>query len=396
MLAGIWPPLPIIIRDRGFHSGQYHFKIVHPHRVCRIELPHLASWELQQLDSAMQKRLPALIHLELGFVDDGPAPVLPDGFLGGSTPGLQSLVLHSIPFPALPKLLMSTSSLVHLNLSNIPHSGYFSPEAIVTGLAVLANLKYLIINFESPLSRPDRLRRVSPQPTRTALQALTHFAFMGVSEYLEDLLGRIDAPLLASFRITFIHQIVSDIPQFAQFMRRTTMFQALNEARVYFDNYGVQVEYLPPTQTRHLNSGLRISCRELDWQLSSVAQVFTSLFPSIYMVEHLYIHWRQYFPPPWEGKAENVQWLEIFHPFAAVKNLYLSKVPAPYIVSALQELAGGRMTEVLPTLQNIFWEELQPSSPIQEGIAKFVTARQLSGNPITVSLWERDSEPHWE
>jgi hypothetical protein len=113
-------------------------------------------------------------------------------------------------------------------------------------------------------------------------------------------------------------------------------------------------------------------------------------------VEHLYIYWRQYFPPQWQDKTENVQWLELFHPFAAVKNLYLSKVPAPHIVPALQELVGGRMIEVLPTLQNIFLEGLQPSGPIQEGIAKFVTARQLFDHPITVSHWERDSEPHWE
>jgi hypothetical protein len=46
-------------------------------------------------------------------------------------------------------------------------------------------------------------------------------------------------------------------------------------------------------------------------------------------------------------------------------------------------------------LQNIFLEGLQPSGPVQEGIVKFVAARQLSGHPITVSLWERDPEGGW-
>jgi hypothetical protein len=52
-------------------------------------------------------------------------------------------------------------------------------------------------------------------------------------------------------------------------------------------------------------------------------------------------------------------------------------------------LVEERMTEVLPILQNIFLEELQPSGPVQEGIGQFVAARRLSGHPITVSSWVR-------
>ena len=141
---------------------------------------------------------------------------------------------------------------------------------------------------------PTRERRHPPPPTRTVLPALTHFEFQGVSEYLEDLVARIDAPLLDSICITFLHQLIFDISQLAQFMRRTTRFQALNEAHVDFDYYGVLVESLPPTRTFDEKSGLRISCREIDWDLSSLAQVFTSFFPSIYIVEHLYIYGSRY------------------------------------------------------------------------------------------------------
>ena len=81
-----------------------------------------------------------------------------------------------------------------------------------------------------------------------------------------------------------------DIPQLARFMKRTTRFQALNQAHVDFDYYGVQVESLPPTETFDERTGLRISCRELGWQLSSLSQVFASFFPSIHMVQHLYIY----------------------------------------------------------------------------------------------------------
>ena len=41
--------------------------IVHPNRVCEIDLHHLTSSQLQRLVSAMQEPFPALIHLRLDF-----------------------------------------------------------------------------------------------------------------------------------------------------------------------------------------------------------------------------------------------------------------------------------------------------------------------------------------
>ena len=54
---------------------------------------------------------------------------------------------------------------------------------------------------------------------------------------------------------------------------------------------------------------------------------------------------------------------------------------------ALQELAEDRSTEVLPTLQNIFLEEPQPSGTVQACIQQFIAMRQAINHPITVSLW---------
>ena len=108
-------------------------------------------------------------------------------------------------------------------------------------------------------------------------------------------------------------------------------------------------------------------------------------------MEDLYIYERLYEQPPdWQDNIENMLWLDLLHRFTTVKNLYLSKEFAPRIVAALQELVGGRTTEVLPTLQNIFLEEVKPGGRVQEDIGKIVAARRLSGHTITVSHWERD------
>ena len=110
--------------------------------------------------AAMEVPFPELT--DLGFSTrhkTEPVP-LPDSFLGGSAPRLQFLYLDGIPFPGLPKLLLSATHLTHLLLFNIPHSGYISPEAMVTSLSILTSLDELSLEFQSPLSRPDRESRV--------------------------------------------------------------------------------------------------------------------------------------------------------------------------------------------------------------------------------------------
>jgi hypothetical protein len=107
------------------------------------------------------------------------------------------------------------------------------------------------------------------------------------------------------------------------------------------------------------------------------------------MLEHLYIEEDKYSRAHWRDDIENSLWLELLHPFRAVKNLYLSEKIAIRVVPALKELDGIRATEVLPTLQNVFLEKLEPSGPVQEGFQQFVATRRVTSDPIAVSLWDR-------
>jgi hypothetical protein len=89
------------------------------------------------------------------------------------------------------------------------------------------------------------------------------------------------------------------------------------------------------------------------------------------------------------GRVENAQWLDLLRPFAAVKNLHLTKPLELSVMSALGELTE----EVLPALQNIFLEELRLSEPLQEAIGHFVAARELSGHTVTFHHWK--GLPDW-
>ena len=83
-----------------------------------------------------------------------------------------------------------------------------------------------------------------------------------------------------------------------------------------------------------------------------------------------------------------------FHPFTAVKDLYLSLDFVPRIASALQGLVEEGLTEVLPNLERIFLEDLEESGFIPEAMRQFIAARQMStgSRPITISHWTREDE----
>jgi hypothetical protein len=106
------------------------------------------------------------------------------------------------------------------------------------------------------------------------------------------------------------------------------------------------------------------------------------------MVGHLYIYRPRNLPSQWQDDIENGQWLETLDPFTAVTDLYLCKEFAQCITPALQELVEERVMDVLPALESLFLEELQPSGPVQEAIGQFVAARRLLGHPVAVIDWD--------
>ena len=131
---------------------------------------------------------------------------------------------------------------------------------------------------------------------------------------------------------------------------------------------------------------MRISCKELDWQVSALEQVCTFCLPPLSILEDLYIFEESFRESRWKYNIEDAQWLELLHPFTTVKNLYLSEKFAQCIVPVLRDLVGAA---VLPALENIFLEELDPSRPVLEGIGHFIATRQATGHPISLSRWGR-------
>ena len=389
----VWPALPLIIggdlisRD----TDNVIAALGQRNRVRRVDLI-LDGRKLEEVLAPMLVSFTELTDLQLYSHSEIPT-VIPDSFLGRSAPRLRILTFYSISFPGLPKLLLSATHLVDLRLYRLPHSGYISPETIVASLRVLSSLETLYLVFLSPRSRPDWGSRRPPPSKRSILPALYDFIFKGVTEYLEELVSRIDTPQLSSATITFFNQIDFVCPRLAQFIDCTPALRERDEAHVQFDDIFVNVTLRhrasPPYED---DLSINIPCEEQDWQLSSIEQVCNSLPPSsLSCVEDLYIE-REFWGSSWKvDTIENALWLELLRPFITVKNLYLSKEFAPGIAAALQELVVGRIMGILPNLQNIFMEGLKPSVSFQETIEQLSASRRLSDHPITISDWDKDS-----
>jgi len=396
-MLDIWPALPIAIDPRYTNRGLPEVTenviaaLEHRDRVCGITISNfpVPGWKLERFLEMMQYPFPALIHLDLFEWFKEVTPVIPDSFLGGSAPLLRTLWLTHAAFPALPKLLLSANHLVDLNLHCIAHAGYISPEVMVASLSSMTKLDSLCLEFDSPRSRPSRARRHPPPRIRTPLPALTRFSFKGVSEYVEDFVAQIDAPLLHDINISFFNQLIFDIPQLSRVINRVGSFNRL-DAKLSFSDYGALME--------HSTSGtddlpvlvLEIFCRPADWQLSSLAQICAMCLCSISTLENLKLTESSYPPDFGEFDIEHSQWVELLHPFTNVKNLYLAEGIGLHTVTALQGLVGESVTQVLPALQSLLIEGLEPSGPTREAAESFVTARQRFGRPIAIHYWEGD------
>ena len=111
-------------------------------------------------------------------------------------------------------------------------ASYISPEGMAAGLSTLTRLRSLHIRFRSPASFPDGI--CLPPVTRAVLPALTAFEFEGVSNYLEDLVARLDCPRLNKIKIKYLYQRIGfQISQLFEFINRPedprlTLFESID------------------------------------------------------------------------------------------------------------------------------------------------------------------------
>jgi hypothetical protein len=202
----------------------------------------------------------------------------------------------------------------------------------------------------------------------------------------------IDTPLERLF-VTFSNQLVfSDMPLLCNFICRTGIFDAPHRLDTFLSNIDARIALFQQNgddDLEVLNLEVPYPRDAVESQLSSLAQACSTFLPPLPSLEHLAIYNSKLFPFQWQHEVDNNQWIELLRPFTTVEDLILDELVVLSVAPALQELVGERVTEILPGLQNIFLKGSPPSGLIPEGIAKFVSARELSGHPVIVHHRER-------
>ena len=389
-----WPAFPIAMKYRLYgDQNNVIFSLQQRDRIKSLDFEIQARTQWETVVATMQEPFPMLTCLKLsGYVN---VPALPSGFLGGSAPSLQQVVLYYFPFPEFPMFLFSARNLVSLKLHHILPSptGCISPEATIAALTELTTLETLSIVFSDSTSMPAQLewRRRPDSPMRVMLPVLTYFDFRGCSKYLEVLVARIDAPRLNRLRLAtalgpFDNSLDAlQLPQLTQFIgcaddmnfRRAQLEYSHSEINIK-PRVVDRPQFDPDEPDHNSPFSLYTKCGLFGTHITDMAHVLIQISTMFSNVDYVYIRAGDH--PDWDDAIENSEWLAFFQLFTKVETLLVSGRLATQFSRALDDFPSEMVTEVLPSLHFLMLEDDdEPVSPLQ-----FVSLRQLQGRPVTI------------
>ena len=390
----IWPALPIVI-DAGFDDDTDEDDIFGAlddrDRIVGISLWGLTQSEAKKCLRVMQQPFPVLTSLDLEVEYPMVAHVNTDPLLGGSIPRLKMLSLTGCHFSTLPTLLSSASELVDLRFGDFLVTGreHISPEAMATCLSSLTRLQSLSINFRWRTNYPTG----PPPSTLTVLPALINLSLEGPHGYLEDLLTRIDTPVLEDGNVEFDDIPNFDSPQIPQFIHRTGMFNFPSGIDVDIHKV-VSFELLSsidPAKRFSISFPGSDARTDVLTEVGLIEQLCTRCPPLLSHIEQLQLGGDVEYCYKWPLSAP---WMKIFQPFTAVQILHLSgPVIMPDVSRALGVLSEERTTGVLPVLHTLVlswpWEVVAEAARLVE---PFIVARKHSEHPVALKCrpWEED------
>ena len=306
---------------------------------------------------------------------------LPSTFRWG--PRLHTLHSTRIDFLSFPQLLSLSQQLKDLRLHEIPSAGHLSPEAFANALSGMTQLRSLSLHF---LSFPRRRSYVAFPPLpgeRIVFPTLTRLKYRGSSKYLDSFVARIDAPRLKGIDITFFSQPTMDASQLGRFIERIEMQTSLIQADIETSAHAISISF---TNTRtFVPLRLQISCNQLDWQLSCMAQVCDQISPFLSRVNNLGINAAQ--PLGEQDDVNGEPWPDLVRSFkfGRAKSFWVAGELTTCILSALGPV-DGRDTTVLPSLRHIRVQRpLTMNGPLWDAAQSFITLRSISGRPVEVN-----------
>jgi hypothetical protein len=271
-------------------------------------------------------------------------------------------------------------------------STYFHPNTLLQWLSFMPQLDTLVISFDFPV----RSRHVGGQFMHTAIAApvtlpnLRRFWFRGVTAYLEEVLYRISAPRLKKLEIMFFNQLTFSVPRLLHFVGTTENLR-FKTARFKFSDDDVDVEVYPHEEADTYALRIVVNCCHLDWQVSSVAQIFNALSPVLSAVEQLTFEHEVHGQSSEEHNEVNpTEWRKLLSSFRNMKTLRIATGLVEELSRSLQLDDGELPLELLPELQELTYSGSGDSG---NPFTSFINARLDTGHPITLARRSPNPDP---
>jgi hypothetical protein len=380
------PPLPLTIyRDDENHDVTAEdeegimLALRHRDRIRRIYL-YLPISSLQRLITAVDGEFPMLDYMDMGPpAKHNTQLTIPTTF---EAPQLRYLVLYHFTSPIGSPFLTNAVGIVTLLLGWIHPSTYPHPNDLLRSLSLLPQLEILEIGFLSPVPSREIERQLlhTPITTYITLSNLRRFDFRGISTYLELLLPQIITPRLQMLNVRFFNQPRFSIPHLLQFIRTTENLRFSN-VKFLFYHEAIAVWVNPSVGNALANFYLEIACEHLDWQVSSVAQIFNVLCPLFSDVIDLTLDYREHtLSSEWHNQADRTLWRELLGSFTGVKTLRVHKSLVAELSRSLR-LDGDPPLEILPELEEL----VCPAGSVDDNtFAAFIHDREVAGQPVSL------------
>ena len=276
-----------------------------------------------------------------------------------------------------------SQGLVELHLREIPIAGYFPPELFANALSMVIQLATLLLHFISLPRRGSYLQLPPQSGERVALPALSSLKYRGTSIYLDSFVARVNAPRLADIDIIFFSQPTMNALQLGRFIGRIEMqTSALSRAYVETSAHAISISFTDPN-TSAACIKLQISCKQLDWQLSCMAQVCDQFSPFLFRVEELSTSATQW--PSVQDDEAGDQWLGLIHSFGGARDLRVGDKLTRDIIRALGQ--AGRETTLLSSLRLLHIEHpMEMTEPSQGALLSFINSRSHSDRQAPVQV----------
>ena len=381
------PPLPLIIdysyvKDLNTEDEERAILALKQcDRIHRVRLG-MAVTSLQKLVSFMDEEYPILEYLIIRPPpkDRSSILILPETL---QAPHLRHLTLVGFALPIGSRLLAAAVGLVTLYLFMNDPSTYFHPNSLLRWLSFMPQLETLVIGFffAVPNREIERQLTLTPTITTATLPNLHLIKYRGVSAYLEALVQQITTSRLEKLHVYYFNQLTFSIPRLVQFMNTTENLR-FDSGRFRFDDDKVYVHMYPRDRAEMNPFFINVDSWYLDWQVSSVAQIFNSLSQLSSAVEHLtlkhVVHSRS---SEGHNEVDRTEWRKLLRPFRNVKTLWIGNGLVEQLSRCLELEDGELPMELLPELQELTYSR---SGDTGDAFTSFINARQNAGRPVTV------------